>query len=145
MQARLLYFNKTTPLSITKLKWYGWSQLCHWAIHIPSLRPSEACCGWQKLTGTENQPLATWLKDYPVMSGTAISGASTSQCPNPELWLTKCLLWHWLCSAHVCFVASQCSTVTKPHSSSLHSGELFCLPTSQQPPSAHNSGPITAI
>lgn len=54
--------------------------------------PVKLGVGGRKLTGTENHPLATWLKDHPVMSGTAISGASTSQCANPGLWLTKRLL-----------------------------------------------------
>ena len=43
--------------------------------------------GSRTLTGTENHLLATWLKDHPVMSVTAISGASTSQCPHPGLRL----------------------------------------------------------
>lgn len=55
-------------------------------------------------------------------------------------WLTKCLLRHWKRSAHICPVTSQ-HAAAKLHSSSLHSGELSCLPTSRQPASAYSTRP----
>lgn len=55
-------------------------------------------------------------------------------------WLTKCLLRHWKRSAHICPVTSQ-HAAAKLHSSSLHSGELSCLPTSRQLASAYSTRP----
>lgn len=152
MLARLLHFNKTTPLSLTKLKWYGWSPLCHWTIHVPRLRPSEAGCGWQE---ADTQRITPWppgskttlwwvellfLEPLPA-SVQSLGSGSQSACSDIgsarltfALWLPSAPLWPSLILPGCTLVS--CSA-RPPHSSP---PQLTIADPSQ--PSSSNSGKL---